>query len=194
MKLSYIRPGATEDVCVLGLSGEGETLRIVLPRRVYLSAGAPVRGEELSDEVAELFLSEAKRREALRTALSVLSYGDNSRRMLYTKLKRKGYDKELCLYAVREAVGLGYIDERRQLERLIPEMANRKLYGPGRILSSLLAKGYEGGQIEEVLASLEADGTVDLDKNRALLLEKKRIDPLDTIGKKKVLYTFGYKK
>ena len=93
---------------------------------------------------------------------------------------------------VREMVSLGYIDEQRQLSRLITEEANRKLLGPRKIVPKLISKGYSMSDIREALAGLVDTGEVDFDKNRELLLEKHLGLTEDSEEMRKLLFKYGY--
>ena len=129
---------------------------------------------------------------AKRSALSILSYGDNNEKTLHTKLRTRGISDEVATDVVHEMVSLGYIDEHRQLERLITEEANRKLRGPRKILPHLTSKGYRSSDIKFVLSSLCDSGEIDFEENKERLLDKHLGDSRDTEAVKKLLYKHGY--
>ena len=87
---------------------------------------------------------------------------------------------------------LGYIDEKRQLERLISEYANRKLLGPRKITPRLLAKGYNIGDIKEVYLRLSRSGEIDIEENKERLLEKHLGSGRDSEEVRRILFKYGY--
>ena len=108
------------------------------------------------------------------------------------KLQKAGFGRELCDRVVSEMVSLGYIDEKRQLERLITVEANGKLRGPLRIIPALGNKGYSSSDIRAVMHELTESGEVDFRRNAKILLDKK-LPVADPEEKKKFLYKNGYK-
>ena len=89
-------------------------------------------------------------------------------------------------------VSLGYIDEARQLRRLITEDANRKLLGPRKIIPRLMAKGYSLSDVKKEFTALTDSGEIDIDKNKELLLSKYLGESRDPEETKKLLYKYGY--
>ena len=159
---------------------------------VYTDIGSPCRGDELSDEALEALKCADEYYRAKRAALSILSYGDNNEKTLHTKLRARSISDTMAAEVVREMVSLGYIDEQRQLSRLITEEANRKLLGPRKIVPKLISKGYSMSDIREALAGLVDTGEVDFDKNRELLLEKHLGLTEDSEEMRKLLFKYGY--
>ena len=114
--------------------------------------------------------------------------------VLYAKLCRAGFRRDIAETVLQEMVECGYINERRQLERLILDEANRKLRGPLRIIPALATKGYATSDIREVMAGLVDSGEIDFDLNARRLLDKKLpSDGFDSEEAKKILYKNGYK-
>lgn len=159
---------------------------------VYNDIGMPGRGAELDDAAVDVLIQADEYYRAKRAALSILSYGDNNERTLHSKLRSRGISDEIATEVVHEMVSLGYIDESRQLERLISEAANRKLLGPRKIIPRLMAKGYSLADIKSTYISLCECGEIDMDKNKELLLEKYLGDARNTEETKKILYKYGY--
>ena len=87
----------------------------------------------------------------------------------------------------------GYVDERRQLERIILDEANRKLRGPLKIIPQLVSKGYSSSEVREVLSGLVESGEIDFKSNARELLMKKMLDGADEEEVKKILYKNGFK-
>ena len=90
-------------------------------------------------------------------------------------------------------LSVGYINERRQLERLILSEANLKLRGPAKISAHLASKGYSSRDIREVLTSLCESGEIDFKANAKKLVEKKLPEDSGEDEKKSFLYRNGYK-
>ena len=169
---------------------DGESLALFVTHDAYVHVGAPARGEEISeDTLAELRREDGHYR-ALRHALYLLSFADNSRTQLLRKLRSKGYSSEAASFAVSEAVRLGYVREREQLERYVRVLANDRLYGRRRIVASLSAKGYRAADITAVIDTLCESGLIDFNENFLRLCEKKS-DGTDE-SRAKLRYTYGY--
>ena len=88
---------------------------------------------------------------------------------------------------------LGYINEQRQLERIILNEANRALFGPRKIISKLVLKGYATSKIKEVMRELSEKGELDFGENSRVLIEKKLGENPDSEDTAKLLYKYGYK-
>ena len=158
----------------------------------YEELGMPCRGTELDGEAMDLLFRADEYYRAKRAALSILSYGDNHERTLHTKLRARSISDSVAAEVVREMVSLGYIDEARQLRRLITEDANRKLLGPRKIIPRLMAKGYSLSDVKKEFTALTDSGEIDIDKNKELLLSKYLGESRDPEETKKLLYKYGY--
>lgn len=156
----------------------------------YREIGCPLSGEIIDGEALEQLIREGGERDALKRALSILSYADNNKKSLARKLYLAGFNKSEVEYALRECIAHGYIDERRQLERLIISL-HEKLIGPSKIYARLLSKGYSGADISAVMSRLASDGELDFSESKRRLLEKFR--PEGHLEKQKLLYKYGYK-
>ncbi len=84
----------------------------------------------------------------MRTAFRILSYQDNTQRVLHRKLREKGFTEEECEFAVRYAVQNGYLNEDRQLYYAVKRLADGKLYGRRRILAELYRLGFSRQTVE----------------------------------------------
>lgn len=179
---------------LLGVVEEGEFASYTVTAAVYTELGCPEAGDVLdSDCVAGIRYADELYR-ARKKALSLLAFADNNRRTLYAKLCRTGFRRDIAETVLQEMVECGYINERRQLERLILDEANRKLRGPLRIIPALATKGYATSDIREVMAGLVDSGEIDFDLNARRLLDKKLpSDGFDSEEAKKILYKNGYK-
>ena len=189
--LRSIREIGDNGLLSLAIGGE-ESANYTVNAAVYAEIGSPSVGDFLTDEQIYLIREFDEYYRAKKKALSILAYADNNRRNLALKLSKAGYSRELCDRVVSEMVSLGYIDEKRQLERLITVEANGKLRGPLRIIPALANKGYSSSDIREVMHELTESGEVDFRRNAKALLDKK-LPVADPEEKKKFLYKNGYK-
>jgi SOS response regulatory protein OraA/RecX len=189
--LRSIREIGDKGLLSLAIGGE-ESANYTVNSKVYLEIGSPSVGDVLNDEQIYLIKEFDEYFRAKKKALSILAYADNNRRNLAMKLQKAGFGRELCDRVVSEMVSLGYIDEKRQLERLITIEANGKLRGPLRVIPSLVNKGYSQSDIRAVMHELMETGEVDFKKNAKSLLDKK-LPEADPEEKKKFLYKNGYK-
>ena len=191
--LLYIRDAKEKNLLLLGFNEEGESVSYKVSRDFYFEIGSPTRNEVVGDEVMceirlrdEYFRAKAK-------ALSLLSYSDVSERGLCDKLCRAGFSRQVALDVSCEMVSLGYVDEVRQIERLVLDEANRKLRGQMKIIPFLAAKGYSPARVREVMARLVEFGEIDFRKNAKKLIEKKLPPDASSEEKKKLLYRNGFK-
>lgn len=171
--------------------GDGEII-FSLREGTYRQLGSPLPGDTLTPEQQACAMAEDEEYRAMRRALYLLSFTDNNERTLIRKLCHSGFSREVAERVTQQAVRLGYINEERQLERLITEEANIRLSGPRKLIPKLAARGYRTEQIRQVLSRLTADGTVDLRRNAQRLLEKRLPQGADAEEKKKILYRYGY--
>ena len=189
--LKSIREIGDKGLLSLAIGGE-ESANYTLCSRVYLEIGSPSVGDILTDEQIYSIREYDEYYRAKKKALAILAYADNNRRNLSMKLSKAGFGRDLTDRVVSEMVELGYIDERRQLERLITVEANGKLRGPLRVIPSLVNKGYSSSDVRAVMHTLMESGEVDFRKNAKALLDKK-LPTADPEERKKFLYKNGYK-
>lgn len=189
----YIKPSKTEGYLTLGIDAQGERLRVSVKESVLSELGIHSVPCPLDEETFTEIKTIADRHEALKSALSVLSYADNSRRQLYLKLKRRGFGDELIKGAILECERLGYLNEQRQLASLVCSYAKTKLYGRERIVKALYAKGYPVSSIRRAITELCDAGEVDFDELSERLLSKFGITDSDSEEAHALLYRFGYR-
>ena len=191
--VSYIRVTKEQKLLLLGIIEEGESRRYTISEELYSSLGSPEARTELSDsDLREIKYADELYR-AEKKALSLLSYADNNERTLRQKLARAGFSADVSREICEKMLSLGYINERRQLERLILAEANGKLRGPAKITAHLVSKGYSQKDIREVLTSLADSGEIDFKVNAKRLIDKKLSEDCDAEEKKSLLYRNGYK-
>ena len=191
-KIIYIKESKTKGYLVIGIKDGEDKTPLTVNAAAYADIGSPALGEELDPDTLEALTKENQRFLALKKALYLLSFSDNSERNLRYKLMRAGYPRDVVDFAVSEVLRLGYINEQRQLERLILSEANSKLFGPKKIISRLVAKGYSPGDVRVAIEALSDSGEVDFDLNRTRLLEKLP-DGYSDEDMYKLLYKYGYK-
>ena len=190
MKVIYIRDSRSRGYLRIGLSDGEEKLEYTVSEPEYRELGSPLIGDELSDS-EKIALCDMRYRAKLY-ALRILSYGDNNEKNLKRKLAIKGISSEIAADVCREMVGLGYVNEVRQLEKLIFAEANSRLSGRKRIFSKLLAKGYSKADIARVLELLISRGEVDFEASKKKLIEKKFPDGATDEEIFALLYKHGF--
>ena len=172
----------------------GNTRRTLrLSQRRYEALGSPVAGERLDDEMLAALAEAEGEIRALSKAESLLAYGDNSANGLCRKLRQRGYSQENAEAAVAHVLQKGYIREGEQAYRLVVAAANRKCWGPRRIVADLSHKGYPAETVRRAIAQAESEGEIDFEESKKALLQKKfgeeQPSPLD---RRRVLYQYGY--
>ena len=191
--LEFVREAKDQGLLFLGVSEEGESARYTVNLSTYRDIGSPSASDLLNDEQISAIKYTDQLLRAKKKALNILAFADNNRKTLFIKLQRAGFSRDIAESVCSEMVERGYVNEVRQLERLILVEANTKLRGPLRIVPSLMQKGFSRSQIGEVMSRLVDSGEIDFSKNARLLLEKKLPDGSDEEEAKKILYKNGYK-
>lgn len=171
----------------------GERTKYTICEGTYREIGCPLSGEIINEEKLNLVSAEDERRRAMIKALSILSYTDNNEKRLYTKLLMAGFSKEAAADSVRECVRLGYVDEKRQIRRLI-EKHSAELLGPHKIAYKLVSKGYSQAAVFREMESLESEGAIDFERTKAELVQKKLPSGASHSDKLKLLYKYGYRR
>ena len=154
----------------------------------YDALGRPTPCEEISDEDFRALSDNDEYNRAKKKALNILSFGDNSERELLSKLSRAGFSRATREMILSEMKALGYVDEERQLTRLVEALANEKLSGPKKILSSLVGKGYAPEKVKSVMRRLEIEKKIDFTATKEKLL--RGIE--DSDERRKILYKRGF--
>ena len=170
MKVIYIRDSKSRGYLRVGFSDGEQKIEYTVSEFDYKELGSLLIGDTLEDP-SGFILADMRYRARLR-ALRILSYGDNNEASLIRKLISHSISPEIAREVCREMVALGYINERRQLERLIESEANVRLNGRKRIFQRLIAKGYKKEDISEALQRLIDEGTVDFSVIKDKLLLK----------------------
>ncbi len=88
---------------------------------------------------------------ALKTAMNIIGYKDNSEKTLGDKLSERGYSDETVAEVVRFMKSKGYVDDTRMIMRTARRLATVKLYGKQRIKAELYQKKFN----KEALSALD---------------------------------------
>ena len=192
-RIVYIKESKGGGYVIVGVADGEEKYVLVVDKATYSSLGSPVRSHEITDEQMSVMRTSDGEYRALKKALSLLSYADNSERNLNMKLRRAGFSSSASESAVHEVVRLGYLNEDEQLRRAILYEVNSRLTGPMKLMSKLCAKGYSSSLIKATVGALRDEGLIDFDENRRALLEKKLDADSTPEQKQKLLKSYGYK-
>ena len=188
--LSVRAKGKKGEIITLCIYDEDER-KYTVSEGTYRSIGCPLSGDVIDKEAISLLEKEDGERGALSKALKILSFGDNSERRLFAKLLSAKIPKEYARFAVEECVRLGYLDEKRQIERAV-FLLSEELLGPKKIAARLATRGYGAKQIRLAISNAIESGRLDINKNKRLLIEKKLGDCADSESRRALLYKFGY--
>lgn len=158
-KVNPISGGEETELYVEIASGEHfERNKFTVSAEMFFELGFSVNfsGEqELSREKYEEISSLAERHAAVKRGLSILSFGDNTKRGLTAKLRQKGFSREASEEAAEYLAAAGYINEAESAKLLARDMAEKKLYGARRIAAALMEKGFSREAIS--IAAEETD-------------------------------------
>lgn len=174
---------------LLGEDGEEEVCRLL--RSEYEAVGAPLAGSLLDGDTVERIRAFSEAHAANSAALRILSFGDNNKKTLSQKLRKRGFSAASTLSAIEAMQKRGYIDEQDQVYRLCVSAANRKLWGPRKILLTLLGKGYAQADIKDAIARAVTVGEIDFTATKRALLEKKSSED-DPQKIRALLYRYGF--
>ncbi|MBW2410076.1 MAG: regulatory protein RecX [Deltaproteobacteria bacterium] len=95
-------------------------------------------------------LPEIESRQAMNTAVRMLSRRDHTRFEIRQKLKQRGFGSEAIRAAIADCERLNYIDDERTARIYIGQLVRRG-FGFRRIAIELKKKGLRGRRIEDVL-------------------------------------------
>ena len=142
-------------------SGENaERSKFTVSAEMFFELGFSVNftGEqELSREKYEEIAAFSERHSAVKRGLSILSFGDNTKKGLAGKLRTKGFSRESAEYAAEYLAEAGYINEAESAVMLARDMAEKKLYGARRIAAALLEKGFSKEAIDAAADETDVD-------------------------------------
>ncbi len=192
---AYASVGGNE-ITFVADTAEKYTLSLSDARKVglYRYVEYPEELPAEADEEMLTFLSQ--KMSCIRYASYLLGFGDKSKKALSLKLKTKGYERDVCEAAIAVLESNGLVDDDRLCDAKVKSLAEGKLYGPRRIKSELIAKGFSSSQAENALD--EAD--IDFDALLYKLVEKlsrhsgipEDEKELQTFKNKLVRYGYGF--
>ncbi len=191
-RLLSVKPRG-EHALSLSVAGEdGEAIDLTVGRSLWETLGAPSVGEALGETAYLRLTAEHERRLAYRSAVRILEISSPSRRGLFQKLLQKGFSKNAAAFAVSRMSELGYIRESEQARALAAALVRRNLWGPGRVLAALCAKGYSREDARQAIASACEEGEIDFALSRRALLSRlsKKGTPPEKL--RAALYRYGY--
>ena len=116
-------------------------------------------------------LAASHRHTARKRALSLLSYGRCSPKMLVRKLLQKGINRDVATEVVKELIRQGYLNPRADAYAEATACV-AKGWGRMRISSALREKGYSDPILHGALDRLDEDG-VDYAQNCAALIRRR---------------------
>ena len=192
--LQFVRELKDTKLLLLGIVEEGESARYTVNLTAYRDIGSPTSGDELEDSQLSVIYYTDELIRAKKKALNILTYADNSKKNLSIKLYRAGFSREIIDQVCSDMVERGYVNERRQLERLVWGEANTKLRGPFLIVPKLVSRGYSATEIRDVMDNLVDSGEIDFDLNAEKLIEKKLPAARDDEEIKKLLFKNGFRR
>ncbi len=173
MKIVYVRDSKNKGYTILGIDSGDGAVAYTVEAALYAQIGTPPPSSEIPKEAFERIAYRDEIFRATKKALSLLSYSDNNCRTLEAKLRRAGFSSTAARECVGEMLSRGYINEVRQIERLVLSEAKFKLTGRGKIIPKLIAKGYKRVEIEGVIDALVERGELDFEEIKRTLVMKK---------------------
>jgi len=144
--------GGSQIIAYLSLEGEDTVYGMLL--QDYAQIKSILIPGVIPDELAETLKLFDARCRAVKKGRALLEYGSNSRNGLIGKLCKRGFSKEVSVYAADMLLSESIIDESRDALRDAERMIGRG-FGKKRILSGLLAKGYCRDAVKAAEDSME---------------------------------------
>ena len=188
----YVKLDDKRKRVIVGVEGDDNGVSTLdISASTYASVGSPERGACISERNLSDMIFEDEAYRALKKSISYLSASDKSRYELRSKLLAAGFSREACDLAIERCLDRGYIDEARQIERLVEREANYKLKGKYHIKRKLASKGYSSSDVERAIARLVEAGEIDFAANFEALAEKR--GAFDEESRAILKYKFGYK-
>lgn len=189
--LLAVRHGAVPGRLTLVLRGEEGSVSYPVAERFYTALGAPAAGYVFSEAEMEHLLAHVAQRRALASALGSLARGDESRRNLYLKLRRKGHSDTAARAALDEVERLGYLKETDSAERLVVRCAD-KGWSRRKTHAYLLRRGYGSAAVTHAIDAAIAAGEADFEENKRLFREKQLALGLSPDAVRRALWRAGF--
>lgn len=149
-KVGFSTDGSCAYVTFVFEDKSEEMLCLLFDRYAELVRG---RAEFSLDEYENIaYVSEYSR--AVMSGLRSLSCAPCTKKALYSKLRQKRFSHDASEEAVAYIAESGYINEKKQISTDVSVCISRK-YGPVKIKSRLISRGYPHRLIERVMQKLE---------------------------------------
>ena len=138
-----------------------------------------------NDKVDQKRIDELKKRNELykikHSVLNLLGRRAHSKRELYQKIIKKGFDKDLCLYVLDELNESNYINDRDFAEKYADEKIKKGKSGINKIRTELIRKGIDKEIIHDIESQYQSsdeiiDNIVYLSEKKLEFLKKKETD------------------
>ncbi len=110
---------------------------------------------------------------ALKTAMNIVAYKDNTLSQLREKLSDRGYSSETVDGVCSYMVGKGFINDGRMIYRFARNLAVNKLYGKKRIMAEISRKNFSSDAVENFSFDNEELEEVDFSVICLRLLKKR---------------------
>lgn len=94
-----------------------------------------IEGQEIDEH-----LDRGEYDKCLETAMRIIMFGDNSKKMMRDKLSRKGYSSEIVHLVIDRMVEKGLINEAPLFDSMVHNLAIKKFYGRSRVKQEMLLK------------------------------------------------------
>ena len=118
-------------------------------------------------------ISDSSVKDVITAATNILVFADNTEKSLRDKLERRGFEGRVIDSAVNKLKEAGLINDARLMRSVTEYLADKKLYGKGRIMLELRKKGFDKQLIGENIDECISD--VDFKENCVKLIKKKRL-------------------
>ncbi|MBQ9746592.1 MAG: RecX family transcriptional regulator [Clostridia bacterium] len=171
-KVNPISGGEETELYTEICSGENfERNKFTVSAEMFFELGFSVSfasEKEISRAKYEEIAALAERHAAVKKGISILSFGDNTKKGLAGKLRAKGFSRTAAQEASEYLAAAGYINEAASAVMLARDMAEKKLYGARRIAAALYEKGFS----REALDAAAEETDVDFAKICAMRIAK----------------------
>ncbi|MDD4772104.1 MAG: regulatory protein RecX [Eubacteriales bacterium] len=92
--------------------------------------------------------ADGERERAIKAAVNILTYADNTETKLRGKLAVRKFSREAIDAAVAYVIGRGWLNEEKQAVAIIRYLADVKLFGRRRILQEMVKRGFRRSVID----------------------------------------------
>ncbi len=188
--LTRLQSGCAVTVTLSNDTDCQEALHFLLSPEDEVVLSGLQKGALLDEDTLSILSRYHDRYHAYRRALAILEAGDNSAQALYRKLHRRGINSEAAGYAVTRVRESGFLDEDRQLRRMILRLAEEKLWGMSRITAYLADKGYTAASVRRIAEELVQAEELDFSDIKKRLFRREA--PKTRAEWQKCLYKHGF--